>query len=117
VLVNRVRREKTRQLGGCVLGLELWKRLERDGFFEQIMDEEAAEVPWSRVAAVLAINRLCAPGSELAIRLDDLFTGSGAIRRAWIRFTGRESDLAAPIRRKRRMSFVNPEAAPKAILP
>jgi transposase len=37
-------------------------------------------VPWSRVAAVLAINRLCAPGSELAIEerwypstaLDDL---------------------------------------------
>ena len=44
------------------------------------MDEEVAEVPWSRVAAVLAINRLCAPGSELAIEerwypstaLDDL---------------------------------------------
>jgi hypothetical protein len=31
------------------------------------MDEEATEEPWSRVAAVLAINRLCAPGSELAI--------------------------------------------------
>jgi transposase len=37
-------------------------------------------VPWSRIAAVLAINRLCAPGSELAIEerwypstaLDDL---------------------------------------------
>jgi hypothetical protein len=41
----------------------LWKRLGLDGFFEQAMDEEAAEVPWSRVAAVLAINRLCAPGS------------------------------------------------------
>ena len=44
------------------------------------MDEEVAEVRWSRVAAVLAINRLCAPGSELAIEqrwypstaLDDL---------------------------------------------
>jgi len=39
-----------------------------------------ADVPWTRVAAVLAINRLCAPGSELAIErhwypstaLDDL---------------------------------------------
>jgi transposase len=28
---------------------------------------EPADVPWSRVAALLAINRLCAPGSELAI--------------------------------------------------
>ena len=80
VLVNRVRLERTRQFGACFLGWELWKRLGLDGFFEQALDEEAAEVPWSRVAAVLAINRLCAPGSELAIEerwypstaLDDL---------------------------------------------
>jgi hypothetical protein len=80
VLVNRVRRERTRQFGACFLGWELWKQLGLDGFYEQAMDEEAAEVPWSRVAAVLAINRLCAPGSELAIEerwypstaLDDL---------------------------------------------
>src|ERR1700737_893414 len=67
VLVNRVRLERTRQFGGCFLGWELWKRLGLDGFFAQAVDEEAAEVPWSRVAAVLAINRLCAPGSELGI--------------------------------------------------
>src|SRR3984893_6433272 len=80
VLVNRVRLERTRQFGGCFLGWELWKRLGLDQFFAQAVDEEAAEVPWSRVAAVLAINRLCAPGSELAIEerwypstaLDDL---------------------------------------------
>src|SRR5207245_9227398 len=66
-LVDRVRMERTRQFGGCFLGWELWKRLELNRFFELTMDEEAAEVPWSRVAAVLAINRLCAPGSELAI--------------------------------------------------
>jgi transposase len=80
VLVNRVRLERTRQFGGGFLGWELWKRLGLDQFFEQAMDEEAAEVRWSRVAAVLAINRLCAPGSELAIEerwypstaLDDL---------------------------------------------
>ncbi len=44
------------------------------------MDDEHADVAWSRVAALLAINRLCAPGSELAIEqrwypstaLDDL---------------------------------------------
>ncbi len=81
VLVNRVRLERTRQFGACFLGWELWKRLELDRFFEQTVDEDAAaEVPWSRVAAVLAINRLCAPGSELAVEerwypstaLDDL---------------------------------------------
>jgi hypothetical protein len=44
------------------------------------LNQEAADVPWSRVAALLAINRLCAPGSELAVEqrwypstaLDDL---------------------------------------------
>ena len=80
VLVHRVRLERTRQFGACYLGLELWKRLKLDEFFGQAMDGDGADVPWSRVAALLAINRLCAPGSELAIEqrwypstaLDDL---------------------------------------------
>ena len=80
VLLNKVRLERTRTFGCCFLGLELWKRLELDRFFEEHIDQERADVPWSRVAALLAINRLCAPGSELAIEqrwypstaLDDL---------------------------------------------
>jgi transposase len=80
VLLNKVRLERTRQFGACWLGLQLWKRLELDRFFEARIDEHEANVPWSRVAAVLAVNRLCAPGSELAIEerwypataLDDL---------------------------------------------
>ncbi|MBZ5523976.1 MAG: IS1634 family transposase [Acidobacteriia bacterium] len=67
VLVDRVRLERTRQFGACFLGWELWKRLGLDVFFETRVDEDPADVPWSRVAAVLVINRLCAPGSELAI--------------------------------------------------
>ena len=80
VLLNKVRLERTRQFGSCWLGLQLWKRLGLDSFFEGAVDEHEADVAWSRVAAVLAINRLCAPGSELAIEerwypstaLDDL---------------------------------------------
>lgn len=80
VLLNKVRLERTRSFGSCFLGLELWKRLELDRFFTEHIDREAADVPWSRVAALLAIHRLCAPGSELAIEqrwypstaLDDL---------------------------------------------
>ncbi len=80
VLLNKVRRERARQLGPCFLGLELWRRLGLDKFWEGLLDDHPADVPWSRVAAVLAINRLCAPGSELAIEerwypataLDDL---------------------------------------------
>src|SRR5438445_1749414 len=80
VLVQRVRLERTRQLGPALLGLALWQQLRLDAFFEPRVDAAPADVPWSRVAAILAINRLCAPGSELAIEerwypttaLDDL---------------------------------------------
>jgi len=69
VRLDQVRLERSRRFGDCFLGLELWKRLELDRFWEALLDgpEEAAEVRWSRIAALLAINRLCAPGSELAI--------------------------------------------------
>jgi transposase len=80
VLIQRVRLERTRQLGPALLGLALWRQLQLDEFFEARVDAVPADVPWSRVAAILAINRLCAPGSELAIEerwypttaLDDL---------------------------------------------
>jgi transposase len=80
VRLNKVRLERPRRFGDVFLGLELWKRLGLEGFWEDRLKEEAAEVPWGRVAALLAINRLCAPGSELAIEerwypstsLDDL---------------------------------------------
>ena len=80
VLVQRVRLERTRQLGPSLLGLAVWRQLQLHTFFAARMDHAPADVPWSRIAAVLAINRLCAPGSELAIEarwypttaLDDL---------------------------------------------
>src|ERR1700730_5814931 len=80
VLLNKVRLERTRQFGACYLGLELWKRLELDRFFEEAIDRAPADVPWSGIAALHTINRLCAPGSEVAVEqrwypstaLDDL---------------------------------------------
>jgi hypothetical protein len=38
-----------------------------DEFFARHLDGDGADVAWSRVTAVLAINRFCAPGSELAV--------------------------------------------------
>ena len=80
VFLKKVRLERPRQFGNCFVALELWKRLGLDDFWQAQLDQEPAEVPWLRVAAVLATNRLCAPGSELAIEerwypttaLDDL---------------------------------------------
>jgi transposase len=67
VVLSKVRLERARQLGPCYLGWELWRRLKLDDFFAGAIDTDGADVPWSRVAAILAINRLCAPGSELAV--------------------------------------------------
>jgi hypothetical protein len=67
VLIKKVRVERTRRFGDCYLGLELWKRLQLEDFFVLQLDKDQADVPWSRVVAVLAINRLCDPGSELAV--------------------------------------------------
>jgi transposase len=80
VLLNKVRLERSRQFGNCYIGLDLWKRLELDQFYEDLVDEKQADVPWSRIAALLAINRLCEPSSELGVEerwypstaLDDL---------------------------------------------
>lgn len=64
------------------MGLELWRRLELDRLLAPLLGVpgDEADVGWSQVAAVLAINRLCAPDIELAIEhrwfpstaLDDL---------------------------------------------
>jgi len=47
VRLDQVRLERSRRFGDCFLGLELWKRLELDCFWESLLDgrEEAAEVP------------------------------------------------------------------------
>ena len=80
VLVKKIRVERTRRFGDSYLGLELWKELGLAEFLARHLDIDDADVPWSRIAAVLAINRLCDPGSELAVEqhwypstaLDDL---------------------------------------------
>jgi transposase len=80
VVLSKVRLERSRQFGNCLLGWELWKRLQLDRLLEGLIDDSRADVAWSKIAAVLAINRLCDPGSEWAIQqrwypataLDDL---------------------------------------------
>jgi transposase len=80
IRLDRVAWERPRECGNVVMGLELWKRLEMDQFWEKALDEEPADIRWSSVAAILAVNRLLAPRSELSIEerwytqtaLDDL---------------------------------------------
>src|SRR6266513_67003 len=92
VLLNQVRLERTRQFGACYLGLELWKRLELDHFFEEAIDKAPADVPWSRIAALLTINRLCAPGSELMVIA--LIVNSEGFPFSYETFDGNRADVS-----------------------
>ncbi|MCH7686943.1 MAG: IS1634 family transposase [Planctomycetes bacterium] len=62
-----VRVENCRQFGGPWLALELIKRLGLDTFFRETIPSGREDVPWSVMALVLVIARLCEPSSELSI--------------------------------------------------
>lgn len=68
---KRVRVENCRDFGGPWLGLELVKELGLDRFLEKTMSRGQEEVPWSTMALVLVLSRLCHPSSELHIAEHD----------------------------------------------
>jgi hypothetical protein len=65
--VSAVRVENCRQFGGPWLALELIKTLGLDQFLCETIPTGHADVPWSVMALVLVIARLCDPSSELSI--------------------------------------------------
>ena len=65
--VKRVRVENRRAFGGPWLGLELIGALGLKEFFARTIPRGDEEVPWSLMALVLIICRLCKPSSELHI--------------------------------------------------
>jgi transposase len=70
IRLRGVRWERPREFGAVYAGWMLWKRLGLDVFYQQAIDgavTRTSDVPWSKVAAILAINRLCSPRSELFI--------------------------------------------------
>ena len=87
VRLRGVRWERPRNFGDVYAAWILWRRLGLDGFYRQRLDEREcdADVPWSLVAAILAINRLCRPWSELSIE------------EKWYRHTALDDILGVPI--------------------
>jgi len=63
--VKRVRVERSRKFGGPWLGRELLRRLELDRFLEEKLPNGREEIPWSAMAMILILGRLCEPSSEL----------------------------------------------------
>ncbi len=82
VLVNLkgVRLQRLRDFGDVWLAWGLWRLLELDRLLAREMPAGREDVPWPRVAAILAVARFCEPSSELHIEdtwyrrtaLDDL---------------------------------------------
>ena len=62
--MSQIQLRRPRSFGDCWLGLHLWTELRLDQFWSSRLRERKGEVPWERVLAILAINRLCDPGSE-----------------------------------------------------
>jgi transposase len=70
VRLKRLRLERGRAFGDVWLGWTLWRALQLDGLCAELLPQGREQVPWSTMAAVLVIARLCEPSSELHIAED-----------------------------------------------
>ncbi len=67
VLLSTLRVCRPREFGAPWLGCRLFEELPRDPFFSEALGERRGSEDWAKVVGLLTVNRLCAPGSELAI--------------------------------------------------
>lgn len=67
VRLSTLRVRKPRQFGNCWLGCRLFEELHLDRFFSEHLAHHRGPEDWAKVVELLAVNRLCAPGSELNI--------------------------------------------------
>ena len=67
VLLSSLVVRRPRRFGDGWVGCKLWEELGLRAFWEQALGEDRGQVPWAKVAELLAINRLCAPRSELSV--------------------------------------------------
>lgn len=65
--VKRLRVENRRDFGGPWLGLQLVEQLSLKEFLDRAVPSGREEIPWSLMALVLVLCRLCDPSSELHI--------------------------------------------------
>jgi transposase len=84
VRLRQLRLERGRAFGDVWLGWTLWRALRLDVLCEEVLGAGREAVPWSKMASVLVIARLCEPSSELHIAED------------WYRRTALEDLLGLP---------------------
>ena len=67
LVLSEMRLVRPRSFGDCWLGCLLWRELGLDRFWQEKLGADRGGVPWDKVIQLLAINRLCEPGSEFAL--------------------------------------------------
>ena len=75
--VKRMRVENRRDFGDPWLGLQLVEQLGLKDFLDRAIPDGREEIPWSLMALVLILCRLCKPSSELHIA--EHFYAQGAL--------------------------------------
>jgi len=70
VRLDQIRLERQRGFGDVWLSWTLWRALGLDSLCAELMPAGREEVPWSVMASILVMARLCEPSSELHIAED-----------------------------------------------
>jgi transposase len=70
VRLDQIRLERPRGFGDAWLSWTLWRALGLDVLCAELMPAGREEVPWSVMASILVMARLCEPSSELHIAED-----------------------------------------------
>src|SRR5207247_8856239 len=85
VKLSEMKLERARPYGNCWMGCELWRQLQLDRFWAETLPKGRESVAWAQVLALLVVNRLLDPGSELRLpraRFDH-GRGDGSSRQAF----------------------------------
>lgn len=67
IVLTELRVRRPRSFGDGWLGCWLWDELGLSDFWNRRLESQRGDVPWRKVLQLLVVNRLCAPGSELAV--------------------------------------------------
>ena len=68
--LRKLRVERSRRFGDVYIALVLWRSLQLDRLFDELIAAGREDVRWSTLAAIHVILRLCSPSSDLALAED-----------------------------------------------
>ncbi len=114
VLLGSMELRRARSFGAPWVGCQLWSDLQLDQFWSEKLGHHHGPVEWAKVLELLAVNRLCAPGSELSIHerwfkrtamdfllgCDDAVAGKDRLYRALDKAVAHKDELLAHLQQR-----------------